>query len=1344
MLGHDSTTFQNTKHMRSLRLSSEDARRYPPTRWEEEDTTDDVVAGATDDSSTQNEPLNDPNYLRDKISKLLAQSHIGLGLDGRYIDDDTIKKYFTYEAVQCALGNRGSPGLVSFIMDFALSTFATLLLVFYESERRLRAMMRFYEKGFTDEFLLDSSPSVPHRALRLCSTKNCRLTNPDCACDFPLKDPWDETTVTDFKAKSAHFKIQSFDSSLFTYEIDGSRHLPIVKFRNEIRPSTGHFSDVNCVEMLTDKQNKIKSSEKTIVVALKTLKRISEKEYDIETEWNREAAAYRRLNDTTKQIIQGIAAVRFTAFDRSNDTYHLILEWADGGTLHEFQKNHPEKQVDDDIEQSRKRVMELLKQILGLAEALEYMHATTLSTPGHSRRNSSIGSDEEFPDHDEVNNTLAIPSHPAPVKKLAPPRIEVQAPDDQQEPHATPHTTSSTSLKVDSPQNMHLARAGSFLNSENWRHGDIKPENILRFCDGSGLGTLKLADLGRAQLNEQITRRRTTGEEKEPWRTRWYEPPDLYDRNRKKISRLFDSWSMGCVIFEAVLWYLYGRVAIDSFETANQLDPYAIATPYWRKTRTERFEISEIATSCMNHILQKDPERQGAIGEIVRIVKERLLQIKVPDDLTKYTPGYRTSAADLREQVEQIIAKAEKDPGYLLSDADRSAITFPFAKSQVAETASANSTGSSILLDNAIYSALISQSHATAIANQRIYTNSVSYNWTPLTDARFVDPILRHRQYLPVELLCCDTCDVIDFLSQDISFNVENLKFNAEEDECDFCQLVYSAIEPSRLEESAVINLERSAENFVFRGTHEKVLRLCRTNIEASSVHKDIPIGAPELPAPPGKLTPHSDGHFVDLLKTWVKTCDTHHTSSCASSLAGKKLPKRLINVKSCDRPKIVESSEIIREHGKRIRYMAFSHRWGNMPDGAVTTPENVEARKKRLPKPQIPQSFRDAIAVTCLLGCEYLWIDSLCILQGQGGDFNEEADTMQDTFSNAYCIIAACDVDGSSNGFLSRKESRVIQKDGIYLSSITNDFERDVLQSPLNRRGWVLQERALARRTIFFTKNQMYFECGDGIRCETLAKLKNDEVAFLGDPNFPNYTIREDSTRGSQIHLFTRLFEMYSKLEFSHPEDRPIAIDGLMHRLTTAFKTHSLAGLFQAFWGRCLLWKRAGKKPLRKIPQGPHTKRMPPSWSWMAYEGPISFFDPVGGQVDWNDGHDGVSLPFHNRAQSSWLKTSNRSESNALRAHVFGLSPALGNAREEEAFASFDSAEVVPFASVKCFVVGAENQVTLEQDLRKHFVVLVRKSESLNQFVSYERVGVGHMLGKFIRFEESDFVSID
>ena len=101
----------------------------------------------------------------------------------------------------------------------------------------------------------------------------------------------------------------------------------------------------------------------------------------------------------------------------------------------------------------------------------------------------------------------------------------------------------------------------------------------------------------------------------------------------------------------------------------------------------------------------------------------------------------------------------------------------------------------------------------------------------------------------------------------------------------------------------------------------------------------------------------------------------------------------------------------------------------------------------------------------------------------------------MEDVFSSAYCVLAASSANGQEDGFLNpRKENDFItfEKDGqpLYVSRFMDDFNTHVLDGPLSKRGWVLQERALAHRTIFFTDRQTYWECGEGVRCETLIKM--------------------------------------------------------------------------------------------------------------------------------------------------------------------------------------------------------------------------------------------------------------
>lgn len=102
----------------------------------------------------------------------------------------------------------------------------------------------------------------------------------------------------------------------------------------------------------------------------------------------------------------------------------------------------------------------------------------------------------------------------------------------------------------------------------------------------------------------------------------------------------------------------------------------------------------------------------------------------------------------------------------------------------------------------------------------------------------------------------------------------------------------------------------------------------------------------------------------------------------------------------------------------------------------------------------------------------------------------------MEDVFSGAYCVLAASRASDQRDGFLGSRPQRNYvtfepeNGEAFFVCEPIDNFNKDVIQGALNKRGWVLQERALARRTIYFTETQTYFECGCGVRCETMAKM--------------------------------------------------------------------------------------------------------------------------------------------------------------------------------------------------------------------------------------------------------------
>ncbi len=293
------------------------------------------------------------------------------------------------------------------------------------------------------------------------------------------------------------------------------------------------------------------------------------------------------------------------------------------------------------------------------------------------------------------------------------------------------------------------------------------------------------------------------------------------------------------------------------------------------------------------------------------------------------------------------------------------------------------------------------------------------------------------------------------------------------------------------------------------------------TNAVADSdVPSSVQIGLPLLPEA------GADAHF-EVIKGWLDDCDKHHSSfKCTSSTAGwfptsspairgdarsratpphKKfrLPTRLIDVGRDDASTVRLYETQPGDRREDFDYVALSHPWGDhgkKPPGFrafFTTRRNLAEHKKQIEVTSLVPTFRDAVHTTRAVGRRYLWIDSICIIQGDDGDFNSESKRMEDVYNSAYCVIAASSAEGQWDGFLKSRPPRDYATfrrgagSPFYVCQFIDNFNRDVLDGDLNNRGWVLQERALARRTIYFTEQQTYFECGDGVRCETLTKMR-------------------------------------------------------------------------------------------------------------------------------------------------------------------------------------------------------------------------------------------------------------
>jgi hypothetical protein len=355
-----------------------------------------------------------------------------------------------------------------------------------------------------------------------------------------------------------------------------------------------------------------------------------------------------------------------------------------------------------------------------------------------------------------------------------------------------------------------------------------------------------------------------------------------------------------------------------------------------------------------------------------------------------------------------------------------------------------------------------------------------------------------------------------------------------------------------------------------------------------------------------------------DIAKKWLQQRLSNHL--CGPSDAVPRLPTRVIDIgRSASDLKLSES------RGRHAKYTALSHCWGTSPIWTTTV------KNQRLPHySQLPGNFQDAIAVTRLLGLQYLWIDSLCILQDSADDWEIECANMADIYRNAEVTIFVRDNTSSSpGGFLKDVGCKIFKScqldDGLTISN--QQIESPPKRAPIpfggvDRRGWILQEKLLSRRLLHFSKQMMCWQCCNYTCFEGLHHAIPIN-AWSGSGYVQKLALDQLEKRGTQ-NVYTYWYEIvrdYTGRQLTKLTDKFPALSGLALVFEGILRDTYLAGLWKNdfVWGLC--WKSAppwyyspGQK-LANTSSGDYrqtraTEWIAPSWSWASCNRAISWFD--------------------------------------------------------------------------------------------------------------------------------------
>jgi hypothetical protein len=360
----------------------------------------------------------------------------------------------------------------------------------------------------------------------------------------------------------------------------------------------------------------------------------------------------------------------------------------------------------------------------------------------------------------------------------------------------------------------------------------------------------------------------------------------------------------------------------------------------------------------------------------------------------------------------------------------------------------------------------------------------------------------------------------------------------------------------------------------------------------------------------------------IKFIGSQIGSCDKSH-NLCRP--ATPNLPSRVLYIGSGEPPSLVR---LMQGLGLKHPYVALSHCWGKGEGILTTTTYTIEERCREITWSSLPKTFQDAISITRALEIEYLWIDSLCIIQDDHLDWQVESVKMADVYSQSYLTIAATASSTSLGGCLFNRWHETL--DGHEIPHSISKFHSERTKAPpelklrysargheyfagqcpdmgndalLLTRAWAFQERILSKRIIHFHSEEMIWECQECRSCECgyfdWAKshlVYDDSFHELVKKAFAKLHLGH-GTQEDIYRTWRKLVEMFTALDITEELDRLPAVSGLASCISQRLESLYMAGLWKDDLPRELLWN---KRPYQRSQRIRFAEdHYVPTWSW-------------------------------------------------------------------------------------------------------------------------------------------------
>ncbi|KXH60176.1 heterokaryon incompatibility protein [Colletotrichum salicis] len=360
-------------------------------------------------------------------------------------------------------------------------------------------------------------------------------------------------------------------------------------------------------------------------------------------------------------------------------------------------------------------------------------------------------------------------------------------------------------------------------------------------------------------------------------------------------------------------------------------------------------------------------------------------------------------------------------------------------------------------------------------------------------------------------------------------------------------------------------------------------------------------------------ITANHDPDVYMHLASWrLKKCnDSHKFCKPRSS----EMPTRVIAVgKNNEKPKLIVTN------GLTEPYIALSYCWGPGTDTFRLTHKTKNELLDGVVQEKLTRAHQESIRFARSLGIEYLWIDALCIIQGDADDWAFESQRMAHVYGNAALTIIAGRSGDARNGFLTNGLQQKVPPCALPLGPNTEDtinvcLPRSALVGPVSTRGWCFQEEKLSTRSIVFGQEQIIYQCREEKNWEDgQVDFQDLKPTFL-TPGFCTGAPHSAADKETTLMMWYEFVDLFTMRALSNPHDVFAAIASIAILAQDVLKSRYLAGIWEEDLVRGLLWKPRNQvhaffntsvtRP-KPTPFAPAPVIRAPSWSWASVEGPL------------------------------------------------------------------------------------------------------------------------------------------